>query len=511
MNIAVKLFLIRATVLFLSLIIGTGGWPTIAEAFERYSKPESAKVKQALKDIHEAYEQDYQNAKEGANQKSELAATLIQAAQVEKDPANQYTLLKEAISLQADARLAEELVETTDLMSQAFEIDGIKIKAYFLNKIAGKTKTKEDSDVLSTTIASVIDQAITADRYDRALELIGSTLAMGNRIRNRKLVRKFEKLDENTRAVRLLFDDVKQAQQILADEPLDADANQTVGEWYCLKRSRWNEGVTYLALGNHPDTKALGRLDLKIDRSPSDEVQLGDLCWDLVEKMPTDSTALKDRAIFWYERAQPQLSGIVAKKIARRIEEWRAENEPPSENDKTKKDEQPKLAKSPMSLTKVKPKKTVAPINPQGIPLWNRNGRVLYGSKPIQIPGKNNLYLHPFPKSRGSSALVYDLGGRYRSFAGGVGVPRVSGYKRSPRSEITFSVILDGKQQEIASTSQRGNKSVTPFSIDITGVKQLVLVTSCSGNPEGCFAFWFNPVVSPKEFTETPQEEDGPK
>jgi hypothetical protein len=80
-----------------------------------------------------------------------------------------------------------------------------------------------------------------------------------------------------------------------------------------------------------------------------------------------------------------------------------------------------------------------------------------------------------------------------------VGVPEISGYNRRPRSTITFSVIRDGDEERIAETGRRGKRSLTPFALDVTGVKQLVLTTSCDGNIEGCFAFWFNPTLSPEE------------
>ena len=113
----------------------------------------------------------------------------------------------------------------------------------------------------------------------------------------------------------------------------------------------------------------------------------------------------------------------------------------------------------------------------------------------IQVAGKNDIYLHPY-RDPGRSVLVYDLDGRYRSFTGATGVPEIPGLRR-PASEITFSVMRDGKDTEISRTSRRGQQSIETFELDVTGVKKLVLTTHCNGNFLGCFAFWFNPVLSP--------------
>ena len=147
----------------------------------------------------------------------------------------------------------------------------------------------------------------------------------------------------------------------------------------------------------------------------------------------------------------------------------------------------------------MKPAKWDAPKNLAGTPLWSRTGRVVMaaGQPPIQTPGKNNLYLHPYTRP-GRSVLVFDLNGRYRSFTGGVGVPEILG-SSWPQSEITFSVIRDGNEKEIAETARRGKRSFKPFALDVTGVKQLVLTTQCNGSFLGCFAFWFNPMLSPEE------------
>ena len=498
----------RLTILLTGLVIF--GSQQLITADELLPKPEKEQLVLAVKDLHDLFQEEYEQAERDDKAKQVLASTLLEAAVEENDPVMRYALLKEAIGLQADAKLAQNLSETTDAMAEAFAIDSIKIKSHFLKKIALSTKKKSDQANVVEAIQSVIDQAIATDRYDKALELITTGVALGEQTRDRRLAKRFSDLAKIIQEEHTEFRAVDQAQQTLEDKPLDAEANQTVGRWYCLKKGRWDEGVTYLALGNHPEMQALGRLDLKIDKSPTEMVRLGDLCWDLAGDMPNDLAALKNRAIYWYENSQPQVSGIVGKKISHRIEEWNLENEPLEEQKEDKKDateRQPKLAKSPKTLTKVKPKKSVAPSNLQGVPLWNRNGRVLAGTIPVQIPGKNNLYLHPFPEP-GQSLLIYDLGGRYRSFTGAVGVPEVSGYRRPPRSEIRFSVLRDGKATTITTTGRRGARSVERFALDVTGVKQLVLVTSCRGNPEGCFAFWFNPVISPEEVAE---KSKGPK
>ena len=478
----------------------------------RLPKPESESVKRAVKDIREAYAEDYQDAEQGTRNKHKLALKLNAAAAGETDEAVQFALLKEAIRLLSDAGQASDLIRTTDMMVDRFKIDELKIKVYFLKKIASENKTKRSDLAITDVMQRVADQAIAEDQYDKALELLAAVVSMGERTKDSKLVREYESILATTRREAEQFQVVREAQQILDEKPLDPSANRTVGEWYCLKKNRWEEGVTYLALGDQPEMKAISRLDLKLEKSSADLLQLGDLCWERGDQSPEDRDAFKSRAVFWYRQVQPDLAGVAAKKTSNRIESWEAEtgrfsaNEQQEQSKQTQKeiegdkqDDKPLLAKRSKPLSKFKPRKSDAPRNLAGQILWSSKGRVVLkaGQKPIQIPGKNNLYLHPYRRP-GRSALVYDLDGRYRSFTGGVGVPDIPGVKR-PESEITFSVIRDGEEKEISQTGRRGKRSYEPFALDVTGVKTLVLTTQCEGNFLGCFAFWFNPVLSPEE------------
>tara|TARA_Y100001978_G_scaffold200174_1_gene215902 strand:- start:22 stop:1536 length:1515 start_codon:yes stop_codon:yes gene_type:complete len=465
-------------------------------------KPESESVKQAVEDIREAYAEDYKDAEQGTRNKHNLALKLTSAAEEENDAAVQFALFKEAIRLLADAQQAGDLIKTTDDMAERFKIDDLKIKVYFLKKIAGETKRRSSDRHNLNAMQIVTDQAIARDQYDKALEILAAVISMGERTKDRKLLREYETIIDVTRQEAQQFQAVQDARQVLDEKPLDATANQTVGEWYCLKKNRWDEGVTYLALGEQAEMKALSRLDLKPEKNSDDLVRVGNLCWQLAEERPDNATAFKNRAVFWYQQVQPLLSGVTKKKIGNRIASWQSENEDaPAEAEpkKSPKEEQePLLAKRPKPLGKVKPLRWDAPKNLAGTSLLSRNGRVVMraGQPMIQVAGKNDIYLHPY-RDPGRSVLVYDLDGRYRSLTGAAGVPEIPGMPR-PESEITFSVIRDGKTTEISRTSSRGKRSFEPFELDVTGVKQLVLSTQCRGNFLGCFAFWFNPVLSPE-------------
>ncbi|MDG2409181.1 MAG: hypothetical protein P8M53_09265, partial [Pirellulales bacterium] len=152
-----------------------------AQSDAQLPKPDTESVKQALQDIREAYAQDYKDADQKTQKKQSLAMKLNAAVDEERDAAVQFALLKEAISLQAEAQDAEGLADTTDTMSQRFKIDGLKIKVHFLKKIAGDIKKKSSDGRTVDVMRAVVNQAIFSDEYDKALELLTAIMAMGER------------------------------------------------------------------------------------------------------------------------------------------------------------------------------------------------------------------------------------------------------------------------------------------------------------------------------------------
>ena len=203
---------------------------------ERLPKPEKEQVTRAVQDIRDLFEQEYEQAKEDRKASQALAGMLLDAKADESDPVMRYALFQEAIFLQAGARAAEEMAMAADEMSREFSIDNIKIKTHFLKKIAQATKAKSEKATLAELLQSTMEQAIAADRYDEAMDLISAGASLGEQTKDRKLVKRFESFAETVQMERSLFRDVQEAQEGLDQDPLDAEANLIVGQWYCLKK-----------------------------------------------------------------------------------------------------------------------------------------------------------------------------------------------------------------------------------------------------------------------------------
>ncbi len=495
--------------------------------------PSKENRKQALKNIQDAFEVEYVAATTPEKQK-DLATVLSEFIQDEPSPAIRYVLFEEVYKLHAKSGDADNTFKTVDQLQVGFpDIDPLRYKFYGLKQIvsdlSGSTDGREAYQGLRPIIKSLFDLAKEKDDFKRALEVVQLNIEAAEKVKDRKALlsarKQLVEVDQLSKRYAL----VAAALKLLKENPLDAAANQTVGEWYCFEKQNWPEAIRYLAIGNNQDLVHLAKADLENPRDASEQVGIGDRYWELWDlwkadwERPEEAPALQARAVHWYQKAIPQLAGIKAKRPQTRLDAWESsqqqrveaetEQEKPGDaNGKAgKKKRDIKLATKPKYLNSFKTKAKA--------PLFSLMGVVGNQSNRERIGDGNHIYLHPWPSGR-VSTISFRLKGQYKTFKGSVGVPNVRSYLGYPSSRITFSVTKtfidpDKKPEQIFIVKrQRGMDWREDFVIDITGVSKLILETSCGGDPEGCFAFWFNPQVSPEEHspiqTRSPQNFTNP-
>ncbi|MEJ0001470.1 MAG: NPCBM/NEW2 domain-containing protein [Verrucomicrobiota bacterium] len=109
-----------------------------------------------------------------------------------------------------------------------------------------------------------------------------------------------------------------------------------------------------------------------------------------------------------------------------------------------------------------------------------------YSGNPLVVNGVT------YPRGIGSHApseIVFALDGKHKQFAAQVGMDDNGG----PTASAQFSVLLDGREA-FASGPMRYHDAAKPVALDVTGVKELRLVTADIGDgPQGDHADWIDP------------------
>jgi len=275
--------------------------------------PDVAAQDSAAAIVKEVYGKEWKNA-QTAMQKVELAKKLLKQAK-ESSGVDRFVLLRIGKDLGIDALDCDTAFEAVDEIDRSFVINTLGMKAEVLNKIASHAITAEERKALARRATELVNDAVHQDNFPIA-KAINELLLRAARSANDSAL-----ANEATERSKQLDDFAKEyetaqiAAAVLRDRPTDPEANLTVGKYACLIKGDWNAGIPMLALGGDKALADLAGADLKGPASAKDQVSLGDRWWELAGGIG------KKRAVFWYEKASPTLSGLAKEKATKRIAE----------------------------------------------------------------------------------------------------------------------------------------------------------------------------------------------
>ena len=118
------------------------------------------------------------------------------------------------------------------------------------------------------------------------------------------------------------YEKVKAAAALLDKAPDDPDANFIVGQYMSFTKGRWDEGLPMLALGKDPALKAVAIKELDEVKTAQAQIELADQWRDLAKTQPAAvKKPMEERALFWYRKSLPALTGLMKSKAEMRIKE----------------------------------------------------------------------------------------------------------------------------------------------------------------------------------------------
>ncbi len=108
----------------------------------------------------------------------------------------------------------------------------------------------------------------------------------------------------------------------LLDNPEDAEANSAVGKYFSLEGGNWDIGLPLLAHGSDADLKAVAEMESLKPTVAAEQVELGDKWYGLGKKAKAAAQEnMLARAVFWYQQAEPSLTGITKERVSQRMDE----------------------------------------------------------------------------------------------------------------------------------------------------------------------------------------------
>lgn len=282
--------------------------------------PDSAALDKAAQEIRAAYQDDY--AKKKPEEKLALAAKLLQPDRENRaNPAAWFALLREGHDAAVRAERPRLAVEAIQEMDKWFLLDAFAMKLQTLNGLV-----RDGSENAARAVAKAAlfqaEEAVAADRYDAALRLIDTAKSA---VRKAKLDKQLAAIEEKLLEVQgfqQAYQKVASAQERLRQAPDDASANRIVGRHLCFFQNRWDEGLLLLAKGGKDDEAALARQDLTPPADIKAQIAVGDGWWQTAKAQSgLEKKSLQERAVAWYELAQPVAEESEKTRLMERMEE----------------------------------------------------------------------------------------------------------------------------------------------------------------------------------------------
>ncbi len=282
--------------------------------------PAGKAVQEALTLVKEVYESEYAEAKT-PEQKEKLAQELLREARGTKDTTQRYALLRVArdLSIQAGGTTAFAAV---DEMARSYQIDGLDMNAKVLAKYGSTAKGSKQNKAVAEQAVLLIGQAIEEDRLTVAGTLAETALATARKAGDDALAKQVAAIKRDLEELASASAGLKTALDAIEANPADPEANLAAGRYYCLLKGDWDKGLSMLALGSDPALKELAVKELRQVAEPREKLALGDGWWDLAEKADGIAEShLRARAVHWYKRVLPKLSGLHKVRLEKRLRE----------------------------------------------------------------------------------------------------------------------------------------------------------------------------------------------
>ncbi len=469
--------LVRLSLALLFLFLATG---TLPAADERLAAPSAEEQARAEKLIRQLFAREY--AVRTRTGILALATKLSQqAADTRDDPASRYVLYQEAANLAASVGDLATAVQAANQMSKLYLVSGAAIKAKVFETAAPRFTSATDNRIVAEPALAAAAEGLDDEDYASATRLLKVAATAARNARNVPLISAAEARTKEVDTLKAEYEKVKPLLERLKEKPDDAEANGTVGKYYCLLKGNWEKGLPLLAKGDDAKLKELATTDLGEPALAPGQVELGE-AWLALGKAGKDMAGkqLKWRARYWFEKALVTAEGETRTRLEAYLKDI-----PPREG--------PAGGLARVNLSDMEEFDVKV-----GYGKFARGGRLGYnllgkpGEAELSVNGKkytNTVSAHP--PTNGDAIVKYRLGKAAKEFRTSVALNDTA---TNPESPMTFKVLGDGKELWASKPVQTAGQ-VQEGVVNVTGVDVLELRVHCPGSQGYAHAVWLDPHV----------------
>jgi hypothetical protein len=306
----------------------SAGWLFVAVASfahpqqpdSRKAPPDAASQKGAEKQVRDLFKDEYLKTNPG--EKALLARKLAElAAQTKDDAVTQYVLYREARDLFASAGEGSSAFEAIDSLGKLFVIDPIRMKSVVLGAAGLEAGSPQGLKALCNSYMNLAEEAIRGEDLEGAEKAAGNAVVAAKRAQDLLLSTKAESKLKEIGELKKKFALIRKARGVLSKTPGDPEANFVIGQYLCIAKGDWENGLGYLAKGLDGALRTNALKEIGKPTESAAQIALGDAWWDLGEKESESTKAsLRRRAAFWYQQALPSVAGLTRTKLEKRLD-----------------------------------------------------------------------------------------------------------------------------------------------------------------------------------------------
>jgi hypothetical protein len=296
--------------------------PVEPERVARVELPEEAALARAKRQVVNLFAEDISMAKSPADRADLAKRFLTVASETTDDPAGQYALIDEALSIATEDGDADLVLSCIETIETYFIVDGLQLQAAKLEGLFARKLSRVDARALYYVAESLVLDAAANDRYEIAERLAEAALAGARNSGDSIAASSAKILADQVAKLSREFSVIQPATARLAQNPDDQEANLQVGKFYCFVVQSWDRGAGYLAKSNDPELSSLCKRDLAKPQVSEEQVELANAFRATADGKAIEiNIILLGRAVHWYETALPELNGLTKTLIEKRVAE----------------------------------------------------------------------------------------------------------------------------------------------------------------------------------------------
>ena len=241
------------------------------------------------------------------------------------DDATRFVLLTDAREIALAGGDFEESWNAVSELEEHFTVDGPAMKLELLQRFRKGKGSTDSARVASNCALELAGEYAAVDKYPDAERALSLADALAAESRDGYAIDLAKKRANEIRWTESRYRAAMTAMKTLSSNKTDADANLTLGQFYCFAKREWPRGLPYLSHGADHTLAKLASEDLDAPATGAAQLNLANAWWTAAERSPEPiKSSMILRALEWYRRAQAGLTGlqqeIATKRIAQGIE-----------------------------------------------------------------------------------------------------------------------------------------------------------------------------------------------